>query len=194
MSGKSAVVNRFSKWLDMRNVRAVSYWHESDDERMRPGDWRFWRDLPGKGEISILFGSWYTRPILKATLWHKKSKPIDTYLKQACDHINQFEILLSNDGIIFIKLWFHLSKKEQKARIKDKKKSDYHITPYEKKLSKSYDDFSNVSHRVLQQTDNDVARWHIINSSDRRRRDLEAGRILLDSMHRALELTNKSTK
>ena len=75
-AGKSGVVNRLSKWLDMRNVRTVSYWRESDDERMRPRDWRFWRDLPGKGEISILFGSWYTHPIVKAATELKKPKKI----------------------------------------------------------------------------------------------------------------------
>jgi len=186
-AGKSAVVNRLSKWLDMRNVRAVSYWHESEDERVRPRDWRFWRDLPGKGEISVLFGSWYTHPIVKAATQIKKTKKIDAYLKQECGHINQFEQLLSDDGVVFIKLWFHISKSEQGARIKAKKKAGHLITPYEKKLSKSYDTFANISHEVLDQTDMKIGHWHVIDSKDKRSRDLRAGRILLEHMHTALE-------
>jgi polyphosphate:AMP phosphotransferase len=186
-AGKSAVVNRFSKWLDMRNVRAVSYWSESDDERNRPRDWRFWRDLPGKGEISILFGSWYTHPIVKAATQIKKDKKLHAYLRQECDHINQFEMLLSDDGVVFIKLWFHISKTEQAARIKAKKKAGFRISPYEAKLSKSYDVFARISHRVIDETDKDHAHWHVIDSRDKRSRDLRAGRILLEHMHKAME-------
>ena len=191
-AGKSAVVNRLSKWLDMRNVRTVSYWGESDDEKYRPRDWRFWRDLPGKGEISILFGSWYTHPIVQAAMEMKGDKKIDTYLKKESRHINQFEKLLSDDGIIFVKMWFHISKKEQDARIKAKKKAGFRITPYEKSLSKYYDAFARISDKVIALTETRVGHWHVIDSKNKRSRDLRAGRILLEHMHRALE-TNTLT-
>lgn len=187
-AGKSSVVNRLSKWLDMRNVRVVSYWNETEDERMRPGDWRFWRDLPGRGEISVLFGSWYTRPIVEGATQFEDQKGVDTYLKQECAHIQQFEQLLSYDGAVFIKLWFHISKSEQAARIKAKKKAGHRITPYEKKLSKYYDRFATVSHQVLDRTDSEAGQWHVVDSQDKRNRDLQAGRILLEHMHTALKV------
>ena len=186
-AGKSAVVNRLSKWLDMRNVRAVSYWGESDEERNRPRDWRFWRDLPGKGEISILFGSWYTYPIVKAAMHMKKQKTINAYLDEECEHICRFEQLLSDDGVVFIKMWFHISKKEQSARIKAKKKEGLRLTPYEKTLSKSYDRFAEISNRVMSLTESKIGHWHVIDSKNKRGRDLRAGRILLEHMRRSLE-------
>jgi polyphosphate:AMP phosphotransferase len=185
-AGKSAVVNRLSKWLDMRNVRTISYWGESDDERNRPRDWRFWRDLPGKGEISILFGSWYTHPIVKAATGMEKKKKIDAYLEEECRHINRFERLLADDGVVFVKMWFHISKKEQAKRIKAKKTAGYPITPYEKTLSKSYDDFALISDRVLTLTESNIGHWHVIDSRNKRSRDLRAGRILLEHMNHAL--------
>lgn len=186
-AGKSAVVNRLSKWLDMRNVRTISYWGESDDEKNRPRDWRFWRDLPGKGEISILFGSWYTYPIVKAATQIKKQKKVDEYLAEECEHINRFEQLLSDDGVVFIKMWFHISKKEQSARIKAKKKAGFRLTPYEETLSKSYDQFAKISDHVISLTESKIGHWHVIDSKDKRSRDLRAGRILLEHMHRSLE-------
>lgn len=185
-AGKSAVVNRLSKWLDMRNVRAVSYWQETEDERMRPHDWRFWRDLPGKGEISILFGSWYTQPIIKAATGKKKLKQAMKRLKSDCEHINRFEKLLADDGVVFVKLWFHISQKEQQARIKAKKKAGHRITPYEEKLSRYYDRFAEVSHNMIDLTDKPMVQWHVIESGEWRNRDLEAGRILLSHMQEAL--------
>lgn len=185
-AGKSSVVNRLTKWLDMRNVRTVSYWHESEDEKHRPYDWRFWRDLPGKGEISILFGSWYTQPIVKAVTDKKKTDKTLAGLQYCADHINRFEELLVKDGVVFLKLWFHITKKEQSRRIKAKKKAGHRITPYEKSLSRYYDDFSWVSHSLLELTDTENAPWHVIDSSDRRYRDIRAGNILLEQMQHAI--------
>jgi len=183
-AGKSAVVNRLSKWLDMRNVRAVSFWHETEDERQRPHDWRFWREMPGKGEIGILFGSWYTRPIIEGVTGSKKQR---ASLKSNCEHINRFEKLLTDDGVVFVKLWFHISKKEQTARIKAKKKAGHRITPYEKNLSRFYDDFARVSHKVLDATDRPKAQWHVVDSSHTRNRDIATGKIILQYMMDAVK-------
>lgn len=191
-AGKSAVVNRLSKWLDMRNVRAVSYWHESEDERLRPRDWRFWRDMPGKGEISILFGSWYTHPIIKAAT-RLKSRHISDYLDAQCVHINRFEKLLHDDGVRFVKFWFHISEDEQKARLKAKKKAGHRITPYEKSLSKIYRRMAETSHHVLDQTDRYHAPWHIIDAGNTWHRDIESGETLLKEMRRAVTDTGDSS-
>ncbi len=185
-AGKSAVVNRLSKWLDMRNVRTVSYWHESEDEKRHPHDWRFWRDLPGKGEISILFGSWYTQPIVNAVMSGKKASKVKRQLSESCEHINRFEELLVKDGVLFIKLWFHITKKEQSRRIKAKKTAGHRITPYEKNLSRYYNDFAKASHDALALTNTADAPWHVIDASDRRYRDIKAGNILLEQMQKSI--------
>jgi polyphosphate:AMP phosphotransferase len=184
-AGKSAVVNRLSKWLDMRNVNTVSFWRETEDERSRPHDWRFWRELPGKGEIAILFGSWYTRPIIDAVTG-KQNKKSEKRFKQDCDHILRFEKLLADDGVVFIKLWFHITRQEQSSRIKAKKKAGHRVTPYEKNLSRYFDDFAEASHQALELTDKPHAPWHVVDATDRRYRDLTAGKLLLKHMQEAL--------
>src|SRR5688572_22463531 len=63
LAGKSELINQLNEWLDARGVRTVAFWDESDEERERPRHWRFWRELPGAGQIGILLGSWYTAPI-----------------------------------------------------------------------------------------------------------------------------------
>src|SRR5512143_1194459 len=63
-AGKSEVVNRLHEWLDARGMSTAVFWDESDEERERPRFWRFWRRLPPRGTIGVLFGSWYTQPIV----------------------------------------------------------------------------------------------------------------------------------
>ena len=64
-AGKSAVVNRLHEWLDTRGIETHAFWDETDEERERPRLWRFWRTLPPRGKMGILFGSWYTQPVIQ---------------------------------------------------------------------------------------------------------------------------------
>src|SRR5512141_1105556 len=63
-AGKSQLVNRLHEWLDARGLHTHAFWRDSDEERERPRYWKFWRTLPPRGTIGILFGSWYTEPIV----------------------------------------------------------------------------------------------------------------------------------
>ncbi|MCO4763597.1 MAG: hypothetical protein KC502_18950, partial [Myxococcales bacterium] len=112
-AGKTDVVNRMSEWLDTRGLQTHSFWEQSDDERRRPPYWRFWRRLPPRGTIGVMFGSWYTQPILD-----RATDQIDNLTFDASMHtIARFERLLSLDGALIVKLWLHLPKKELCDRI-----------------------------------------------------------------------------
>jgi polyphosphate:AMP phosphotransferase len=182
-AGKSQVVKRLNEWLDARSVQSFAFWDESDEERERPRQWRFWRQLPAAGTIGILFGSWYTQPIVA-----RAYKDIDKdEFGAELDAINALERTLVDNGALLVKLWFHVSCKEQKRRLKGiAKEQKRQLTPYEKAYSKHYDRFLKVSEATLRVTDLGHAPWHIIDASDRQYRELMAGRILLAAMRRAL--------
>jgi hypothetical protein len=82
-AGKSETVNLLSEWMDPRHLHVHAFSDASDEERERPRMWRFWRVLPPKGKVSVLFGSWYTLPILQRA---KKSID-DAALDQAMDQM-----------------------------------------------------------------------------------------------------------
>lgn len=183
-AGKSQVVKRLNEWLDARSVQSIAFWDESDEERERPAHWRFWRQMPAGGTIAIMFGSWYTRPIVDR-VQRKSSKD---HFGTELSGINALERTLTDNGTVLLKLWFHISKKEQKHRLRDIVKSQKRqLTPYEKAFSKSYDRFLKVSASALQGTDPAHAPWHVIDASDRQYRELMAGRLLLAAMHERLE-------
>jgi len=76
--------------------------------------WRYWRALPPKGKIGILFGSWYTAPIIDRVF--RRTRRSD--LVQSLEEIRHFERMLADDGAPILKFWFHLSKKRQRMRLK----------------------------------------------------------------------------
>jgi len=182
-AGKSQAVKRLNEWLDARNVQSVAFWDESDEERERPRQWRFWRQLPANGTVSILFGSWYTHPIVERAYRDIDKGEYNTEL----DAINALERTLTDNGVLVVKLWFHVSRKEQKRRLRAiAKEQKRQLTPYEQAYSKHYDRFIKVSEVAVRATDRGHAPWHIIDATDRQYRELMAGRILLKAVRERL--------
>src|SRR5205085_9156724 len=64
-AGKGETVNLLNEWMDPRHIYTHAFGALTDIERARPEMWRFWQVLPPKGKIGILFGSWYTDPIVQ---------------------------------------------------------------------------------------------------------------------------------
>lgn len=182
-AGKGEVLDRLNRWFDTRDVETHAFFDETDEEIQRPRYWRFWRCLPARGKVGIMFGSWYTKPIVDLAL--KQSDEAD--MDQELTRINALEQMLSIDGSIILKFWFHLPKHEQKRRleseaeIKKLKKS-----PLLKDFSKSYDSFLSVSERAIRVTDTGLAPWHIIGATDMKYRDLAMGSILVKTLEEAL--------
>ena len=118
-AGKGAAVNRLHEWLDARGLQTTAFWEEFDEERDRPPYWRFWRALPPRGTVGILFGSWYTRPIID----HVFDRITAADLKRELSRIADFERMLSDDGALIVKFWFHLSKEKQRQAPKTERES-----------------------------------------------------------------------
>jgi polyphosphate:AMP phosphotransferase len=169
-AGKSEVVNRLHEWLDARGLTTHAFWRDSDETRERPRYWRFWRALPPRGTIGILFGSWYTQPIIDRVFEKSRRADLDRELQR----IVSFERMLIEDGAVIIKLWFHLPKDE--AKRKRKKDSVFG------RFAKMYDSFAAVSERAIRMTDTADAPWRIVEATDQRFRDLTVGRIVLESL------------
>lgn len=176
-AGKGAVVNRLNKWLDARGVETHALWDESEEERERPFFWRFWRIMPARGSIAVLFGSWYTKPIVDHALEHTD---LDAY-ERALHRNVQLEQLLVDDGALIIKFWLHLTQKQQQVRLKADIEAKT-ASPQIKFHARNYERFADVSERAIRLTDRGHAPWHIIESDDENYRDLTTGRLLLAAM------------
>ena len=136
-AGKGEVVNRLNEWLDTRGVQTFAFWDETDEERARPRYWRFWRTLPPRGEITILFGGWYLAPIEHRFQGHCTDAELDAELNRIVD----FERMLIQDGALIVKFWFHMSEKNQKRRLKALSRDDrsrWKMMPDKAKFSEHY--------------------------------------------------------
>ena len=180
-AGKGETVNLLNEWMDPRNIHTHAFGALTDVERDRPEMWRFWQALPPKGRIGILFGSWYTDPILQRVIGRDKRAEFERRLGR----IRHFERMLVSEGTLLIKLWFHLSKKAQKKRMKElaaSKRTAWRVSPEDWKHFKRYDAFVDVSEDALRGTSSGEAPWNVIEGSDHEYRSLTAGRLLEDAL------------
>lgn len=177
-AGKGETVNLLNEWLDPRHVRSRAFGPPSESERERPTMWRFWQALPPKGKIGVLFGSWYTEPIGGRV----NGGDSDAKLARGVERIRSFEQMLVDDGAVLVKLWFHLSKKAQKRRLKELEKdklTSWRVTDRDWEKYAQYDEFRAVSEHVLHETSTGAAPWLVIDGSDPNYRALSVGRALL---------------
>ena len=180
-AGKGETVNLFNEWMDPRHIRTRAFGAPTEAERERPEMWRFWRELPPKGHIGILFGSWYTDPILQRVMGHEKRARFE----QRLEAIRRFERMLVSEGALLLKLWFHLSKKAQKKRLKalsSSKETAWRVGPGDWERFEHYDEFVDVCEDALRETSTGEAPWEVIEGSDHEYRSLTAGDLLRDAL------------
>lgn len=196
-AGKGETVHTLNEWMDPRHIDNVAFDDEpSDEEAARPPMWRYWRALPPKGKIGILFGSWYTEPLVEQAKWGKRAqgKLPDNAIAQRIEEILRFERMLCDEGTLILKFWFHLSKSQQKKRLKQlesHRETRWRVTQADWKRYKLYDETVRAASEVLRETSTGDAPWIAIEGWDSNYRELTAGRVLLDAMRRRLNATVK---
>jgi polyphosphate:AMP phosphotransferase len=184
-AGKGETVNILNQWMDPRHIVTCAFGDMSDEERERPRMWRYWRALPPKGRIGILFGAWHTDPIVDRVAGRTDKARIELAMEQ----IVRFERMLVDEGALILKFWFHLSKKAQKKRLKTLEadpKTRWRVTNTDWERFKLYDRFRKVSENALRATSTGHAPWIVVEGNDPNYRYLTVGRAILDALKKGL--------
>lgn len=192
-AGKGETVNLLNEWMDPRFIETHAFSDPTVEERERPPMWRFWRALPPKGKIGILFGNWYADPITRHTLGKTRLAELDEHLAE----INRFEKMLTDEGALIFKFWFHLSRDAQKKRLKDLEKDPktrWRISADDWRGYKHYGAYIEVSQHTLRQTSQGYAPWTVVDGSDERYRVVTVGTILLESIRKRLAWETDTTR
>ena len=111
-AGKGGTIKRFTEHLNPRGARVVALGKPSDRER---GQWyfqRYFTALPTAGEIVLFDRSWYNRAVVERVMGFCTDAEYREFMDQA-PHLEQAMV---DTGIHLIKLWFSVSRAEQRTR------------------------------------------------------------------------------
>lgn len=123
-AGKGKAVKQLREWIDPRYLSVKS--HEPQLIQTHQPVWlRYTPDFPATGQITVMFGAWYTD--LFATALHT-THPLNQYDFQHYVHkIQQFEQDLMQNNVHLIKVWFDLPWKKLQKRLKKIDPSERHL-------------------------------------------------------------------
>ncbi len=185
-AGKGETVNLLNEWMDPRHIVTHAFPSPSDEERERPPLWRFWRALPPRGKIGVFFGAWHTQPIVDRVIGRLDEAGYSSDISD----ILRLEKMLADEGVLLLKYWFHLSKRQQKKRLKNLEKDPktrWRVTDIEWDYFKMYDRFVEVCEPFLRGTSTGENPWIVVPGADPRYRAVTVGRHLLAAMRERLD-------
>ena len=185
-AGKGGTIRRLTPALDARDYRIVPVGPPNDEERSRHYLWRFWREIPADGGITIFDRSWYGRVLVERV----EGFAAPEEWKRAYDEINFFEEQLVRHGIILLKFWLHIDQDEQMRRFRERERVPY------KRFKISEEDYRNRSRYpqylaavddMLRRTSTEIAPWTLVEANDKNWARIKAIKTWCEKLELALE-------
>jgi polyphosphate:AMP phosphotransferase len=166
-AGKGGAIRRVTGALDARQYVIVPVAAPNDEERLYPYLWRFWRNVPADGGITLFDRSWYGRVLVERV----EGLASVADWQRAYQEINQFEENLVTGGAVICKFWLQISKAEQLARFRARQKTafkQFKITPDDWRNRKRWDDYEQAVNEMVERTSSAVAPWTLVEAEDKR--------------------------
>jgi AMP-polyphosphate phosphotransferase len=166
-AGKGGAIRRVCAGLDARNYRVIPIAAPTDEEKARPYLWRFWRQLPRKGKMTIFDRSWYGRVLVERVEGYCS---VDDW-KRAYGEINAFEEELERSGCVVVKFWLQISKEEQLQRFEARQATpfkQFKIGPEDWRNREKWDQYREAVNEMVERTSTDFARWTLVEANDKR--------------------------
>lgn len=184
-AGKGGSIRRLTAALDARRYNVVPVAAPTSEDLAHPYLWRFWRQVPDRGEIAIFDRSWYGRVLVERV----RDLTADADWQRAYDEINEFELQLAEHRIIVHKFWLAISKEEQLRRFKKRDEDPlkrFKVDPEDWANRRFYDAYEVAAHEMIERTHTDHAPWTVVEADDKKYARLKVLRTVCDAMDEAL--------
>ncbi|MBO3750704.1 polyphosphate kinase 2 [Streptosporangiaceae bacterium NEAU-GS5] len=177
-AGKGGTIKRFMEHLNPRGASVVALEKPSERERTQWYFQRYIAHLPAAGEIVLFDRSWYNRAGVERVMGFCSDEDYWLFMAQA----PAFEQMLVDSGIHLIKMWFSVSRNEQRTRFIIRQVDpvrQWKLSPMDLASLDRWDDYTKAKEEIFHHTDTLAAPWTIIKSNDKKRGRIEAMRHVL---------------
>ena len=167
-AGKGGTIRAITERVSPRVFRLVALPAPSDREKSQMYMQRYMQHFPAAGEIVIFDRSWYNRAGVERVMGFCSDEQYKAFLK-LCPTVEKYIV---DAGILLIKYWLEVGKKEQQrrfeARLKDPLRQ-WKLSPMDLESFGRWYDYSRARDKMLEATDSKHAPWYLIRSDDKRR-------------------------
>ncbi|NNK31898.1 MAG: polyphosphate kinase 2 [Xanthomonadales bacterium] len=180
-SGKGGTIRRVARYMNEKHYRVVALGKPTDAQRTQWFFQRYVEQFPRGGEVVLFDRSWYNRAMVEPIFGFCAPEQYKTFMKGVVG----FERDLVRQGTILVKLYFSVTKAEQKYRF-DRRKNDplrsWKLSEVDLQAQERWDDFTNQKYEMLKKTHSTHAPWTVIRSNDKHQARLNAMRVILNSV------------
>ena len=166
-AGKGGAIRRVTGALDARQYRVVPISAPTPEELARPYLWRFWFQLPPRGNYTLFDRSWYGRVLVERV--HALAAKADW--QRAYGEINEFERELAEHQVIVAKFWVSVSREEQLARFQERNRNPlkrFKVDPEDWRNREQWRSYQQAARDMIALTDTRHAPWTIVPADDKR--------------------------
>jgi polyphosphate kinase 2 len=180
-AGKGGTIKAVTQNMNPRQAYVVALSKPTERESQQ---WYFQRYVdwfPAKGEIALFDRSWYNRAVIEHVFGFCTAEQRAKFFRQ----LPEFEQMIHDEGIIFLKIWLEVGRAEQLRRflaregdlLKQWKLSQIDIDGLAK-----WDDYCAAIDQTMRDTSYDIAPWTVILSDDKKRARIAAVQTLLGAV------------
>ena len=179
--GRAGPIRKVFEGLNPSGVHVASFKAPTSTELAHDFLWRVHPDAPEDGHISIFDRSHYEDVLIVRV--HNLVPRARWRARYA--HIRGFEKMLADEGTVVVKLFLHISKKEQRDRLQERLDNPAKHWKFEHgDISERahWDAYTAAYEAAISETSTDDAPWYVVPADRKWYRNLVVSQLLIDKL------------
>ena len=180
-SGKDGTTTHVAGQVNPQGLRITSFKAPTRAERRHDFLWRIERALPEPGYVGVFNRSQYEDVLIVRV----HSLVPESEWSTRYDRINAFERSLQDDGVHLVKVFLHISKAEQKARLLtrlDDPTKQWKYNPGDVDERVLWDEYTAAYADVLSRCNPPGSPWFVVPADRKWYRNWAVGRLLIEAL------------
>jgi PPK2 family polyphosphate:nucleotide phosphotransferase len=181
--GKDGTIRHVMSGVNPQGCEVVSFKAPSSEELAHDFLWRIHKAVPNRGNIGIFNRSHYedvlivrVHNLVPKEVWHRRYR-----------QINDFEQILTENGVTILKFFLHISREEQKrrfeARIEDSSRNwKLSLPDFEER--QHWDDYIEAYEEALHRCSTQWAPWYVIPANKKWFRNYLVAELVVQALDR----------
>ena len=181
--GKDGSIEHVFSGLDPQGCTVTSFKTPTPLELAHDFLWRVHMAVPQRGMIGIFNRSHYESVLIERV----KDLVPEKVWKNRYDHINEFERMLAEEGMVILKFFLHISRDEQKKRLESRLKDDHKkwkFNPGDLEERGRWDAYMEAYEEALRRCSQEYAPWYVVPADRKWYRNWVISHILVETLDR----------
>ena len=180
-AGKDGTIKVIAGAFNPQGTPVTSFKEPSSLELAHDYLWRIHAAVPEKGDIGVFNRSHYEQVLIVRVHGLEPEARWRNHYRQ----INDWERMLTQEGVTILKFFLAIDKDEQRKRFQDRvddPRKRWKISPTDLPERQRWADYQIAFEDMLFETSTDWARWHVIPANHNWLRDLAISDIVADAL------------